>query len=260
MRGVLAPGSLEELGEVFGTHRVSLMSGGTVVLPRWHEDAADTVLVRLSAIPRLLGPIDDGCGALTTVAELAEGLGVPDCLVRSAASIGGPALRETATVGGNIGSGSPACLAVALLAVRAEVVHWTPGRGFTRAPLAGLDLAPSAAVRPVPRVIVSLSWTTPVSSVFVKVRAHGSFGPPALSLALARYGGGEMVLAAGGPGVLPRVLSQLSEQVRYEGGAVPVERLRWCAHRDGGSQLLGLDRDLLVGMLWRALEDGRHGS
>lgn len=260
MRGVLAPGSLEELKAVFGAHQACLVSGGTVAVPRWCEDAADTVLVRLGGIPRLEGPIADGCGALTTLAEVAEGRGVPDCLVESATSIGGPALREAATVGGNIGIGSPACLAVALLALRAEVTTWTPGGGFTRAPLARLDLAPSGTVRPVPRVFVSISWTAPVSSVFVKVRAHGSFGPPALSLALARYGGGETVLAAGGRGVPPRVLSELSEQVRHEGKSVSVERLRWLAHRDGGSTLLGLDRDLLVGMLWRALKDDRHGS
>jgi CO/xanthine dehydrogenase FAD-binding subunit len=264
VRGVLTPGSLDELAEVSRTRRVVLMGGGTVALPRWSDDGTDALLVRLSGIPLLrdpgrVGEGAGGCPAMTTLAEIAGG-GMPDCLVRSAASVGGPALREAATVGGNIGNGSPACLAVALLALRAEVVSWTPGRGPTAGPLTALATTPPPPAGTVGRVVVSLGWSTPVRSVFVKVPAHGSFGPPALSLALARYGDGEVVLAAGGLGVPPRVLPRLSGRLRHEEAPVPVERLRLLVRCEGRSEAAGLDPDLVAGTLWRALEEERHDT
>lgn len=62
-------------------------------------------------------------GATTTAAALVMEKGLPDCLIQAAQGIHGLALKETATVGGNIFTPAPGGdMAVALLSLGAELV------------------------------------------------------------------------------------------------------------------------------------------
>jgi CO/xanthine dehydrogenase FAD-binding subunit len=96
---------------------VAVMGGGTTVMPAVHAGALDATRVLglaragLTAIERSGGRTT--IGAMTPLAALDGALSEP------ARAVGGPALRNMATVGGNLVVGGD--VAVALLALDAEV-------------------------------------------------------------------------------------------------------------------------------------------
>jgi CO/xanthine dehydrogenase FAD-binding subunit len=129
------PKTLDEALHLRNTHRAGLtvMGGGTIVM----LGAAEGHLIgkRLMSLQRLgldrVESVNGGfrIGAATTVKTIqgVEGLtqgrpGVPPLLAESAATLGGPAIRNMATVGGNLFARPPwGDLTVALLALDATV-------------------------------------------------------------------------------------------------------------------------------------------
>jgi aerobic carbon-monoxide dehydrogenase medium subunit len=98
---------------------VAVMAGGTVLLPRGVEAERVLGLARagLDAIERR-----DGRTVLGATATLAAVARLDDIVGRAAAAVGGPALRNMATVGGNLLAGPPyGDVGVALLALGADV-------------------------------------------------------------------------------------------------------------------------------------------
>ena len=101
----------------------AVMGGGTIVMPAAHAGTLDAERVIGLARAGLAGIARDGgrttIGATTPLAAVAD----LDGAVGSAArAVGGPALRNMATVGGNLLAGAPyGDVAVALLALGAEV-------------------------------------------------------------------------------------------------------------------------------------------
>ena len=101
----------------------AVMGGGTIVMPAAHAGTLDAERVVGLARAGLAGIARDGgrttIGATTPLAAVAK----LDGAVGSAArAVGGPALRNMATVGGNLLAGAPyGDVGVALLALGAEV-------------------------------------------------------------------------------------------------------------------------------------------
>jgi aerobic carbon-monoxide dehydrogenase medium subunit len=98
---------------------VAVMAGGTVLLPRGVEVERVVGLARagMDAIEQR-----DGRTTLGATATLAAVARLDGPVALAAAAVGGPALRNMATVGGNLLAGAPyGDLGVALLALDAEV-------------------------------------------------------------------------------------------------------------------------------------------
>ncbi|ABK99127.1 FAD binding domain-containing protein [Pelobacter propionicus] len=118
MRIVLSPSSLEELfSHLEHFPQAMVMAGGTDLLVRLRQEPVPNQrpLLLLAGLPELQGINDRGTeisiGAATPLARLIShplALGHAELLVRAARTIGGPAIRNMATLGGNISTASPA--------------------------------------------------------------------------------------------------------------------------------------------------------
>jgi xanthine dehydrogenase FAD-binding subunit len=118
MRAVLKPACLEELFFLLDRHPEALpMAGGTDLLVGLRRETGrdERPLLLLSHVAELQGVRDAGneisVGAATPLTRLiTDPLVVHHAplLVRAARSIGGPAVRNMATIGGNIRTASPA--------------------------------------------------------------------------------------------------------------------------------------------------------
>jgi CO/xanthine dehydrogenase FAD-binding subunit len=118
MRAVLKPANLEELFFQLDRYpEALLMAGGTDLLVRLRKQTApdQRPLLLLGNVAELQGISDTGSeisiGAATAlnrlIADPTAGHHAP-LLVRAARTIGGPAIRNMATIGGNIRTASPA--------------------------------------------------------------------------------------------------------------------------------------------------------
>ena len=140
------------------------IAGGTDVLVRMRRgDLTQCHLVDILDVPELKGVTRaDGAiviGAATTFTEVAE-----DAIVRShipvlaegAASVGGPQVRNTGTVGGNICNGAPSAdTAAPLLVLGAIVVLHGPG-GAREVPLSEFYLGPGKVDRQPDEIVTSV--------------------------------------------------------------------------------------------------------
>jgi CO/xanthine dehydrogenase FAD-binding subunit len=191
------PADLAELAGLRHAYPTAhLLGGGTILVPWRHRQLEPPPVIRLPALAELREVAAGRCGAAVTLAELATDDSVPEGLARAAGSVGGPAVRTAATVGGNIAAAAPGCVAVALLALDATVDLLT-GDGRVRvAPLAaavGQHRAPVLAVR----------WSPTWTVAFSKVRA-GAGGPVVVTVAVGGPAGGPpAAVGVGGPGLTP---------------------------------------------------------
>ena len=108
----LLPGSAEEAAAELAPD-VAVMGGGTTVMPAVHAGALEATRVVGLARAGLAGAGPSGIGAMTPLSALGGALSEP------ARAVGGPALRNMATLGGNLVNGGD--VAVALLALDASV-------------------------------------------------------------------------------------------------------------------------------------------
>ena len=107
----LLPGSAEEAAAEL--RNAVIMAGGTTVMPAVQAGEIEATRVVGLARAGLSGVSASGIGAMTPLAAL-DGV-----LAEPARAVGGPALRNMATIGGNLVVGGD--VAVALLALDAEV-------------------------------------------------------------------------------------------------------------------------------------------
>jgi CO/xanthine dehydrogenase FAD-binding subunit len=171
-----------------------ICSGGTLVIPESHRLSRPPPIIDVRGIPELsvAGPATRG--AATCLAALAADPGVPPALRAAAASVGSPAIRNAATIGGNIAAGSPGSVCVALLALRGRARVLGPDGRLGARPVE--EVAGSAA-----GLIVSVTWDAARIASFAQVRV-GAAGTVAAVVAVSadRAGMDWTVAVAGEPG------------------------------------------------------------
>ncbi len=145
MRAVLQPSCLEELFPLLERHPDALpMSGGTDLLVRLRRETGgdDRPLLLLAGITELQGIADTGkeisIGAATPLSRLITDPLVRQhapLLIRAAETIGAPAVRNMATIGGNIGTASPAGDTLPPLYLLGADVELASAQGTRRLPI-----------------------------------------------------------------------------------------------------------------------------
>ena len=171
----------------------ALMAGGTTVMPRVLAGGVEAERVVGLARAGLDGIASDGgrttLGACTTLAAVAAYEPTP-ALAAAAGAIGGPALRNMATVGGNLVVGAPyGDLGVVLLALAADV------------DLGDRTVAIDdfwAEFRPGVDIVRSVSFNDDLAAVFVRWARRAANSPAVVCVAVA---GGRV--AIGGVGDHP---------------------------------------------------------
>jgi CO/xanthine dehydrogenase FAD-binding subunit len=165
----------------------AVMGGGTTVMPAVHVGALDASRVvglaraGLSGLERTGGRTS--IGAMTPLAAVAE---LDGAVGAAARAVGGPALRNMATVGGNLVVGGD--VAVALLALGAEVElssRTVPVDDFW------------SSFEPGEEIVLSVSFDDDPDSVYVRWARRAANSPVVVSVAVSR---GRVALG----GVAPR--------------------------------------------------------
>jgi CO/xanthine dehydrogenase FAD-binding subunit len=176
----LLPDSAEEAVAELASG-VAVMGGGTTVMPAVHAGALDASRVvglaraGLDGIERAGGRTE--LGAMVSLSVVAALDGVP-ALSSAARAVGGPALRNMATVGGNLLAGAPyGDVGVALLALGAEVR--LSGRTI---PLEELW----SSFRYGEEIVLGVAFDDDPASVFVRWARRAANSPAVVCVAVSR--------------------------------------------------------------------------
>jgi CO/xanthine dehydrogenase FAD-binding subunit len=236
-----APTSLAEAAEILRGGPVTILAGGTDLMPQTQAGRVKfaRVLMNIRRIPELAGiTVEDGAlriGALVTVTEL-----MADPAVRAHAPILATAgdhfasaqLRNAATIGGNVCNASPAGdLLLPLLALEAEVelVSKPDGRCVPRRlPLRDFFTGPGRTVRAANELLAAVRvplTDAPRVMRFVKFGTRPALDISAVAIALAavpRGGALHDVRVAFGA-VAPTPLRGSATEAALEGRALTSE-------------------------------------
>jgi CO/xanthine dehydrogenase FAD-binding subunit len=151
----------------------AVMGGGTTVMPAVHAGTLDAERVVGLARARLAGISRDGSrvtvGAMTPLAALDGALAEP------ARAVGGPALRNMATIGGNLVIGGD--VATALVALDAEVAL-----SSRAVPVAEFW----SSFRPDEEIILSVSFDEDPDIVFLRHARRAANSPAVVAVAVSR--------------------------------------------------------------------------
>ncbi len=160
MRAVFTPDSIEEALSIRNTHPQAIwMAGGTDVLVQLRHQKRpedDRPLILLERVPPLsrieVLESDIRIGACVSFARIASDpvltADIP-VLAQAAATVGGPALRNMATIGGNVCTASPAGDSLPALYVLDASVELVSVSGTRRVPLSEFLTGPrKTALRP----------------------------------------------------------------------------------------------------------------
>jgi CO/xanthine dehydrogenase FAD-binding subunit len=173
----LLPGSAEQAVAELADD-VAVMGGGTTVMPAVHVGALDASRVvglaraGLSGVDRTDGRTT--LGATTSLATVSALDHVP-ALSSAAGAVGGPALRNMGTVGGNLVVGGD--VAVALLALGAEVElssRTVPVDDFW------------SSFEPGEEIVLSVSFEDDPGSVYLRWARRAANSPAVVSVAVSR--------------------------------------------------------------------------
>jgi CO/xanthine dehydrogenase FAD-binding subunit len=217
-RRVVRPRSVEEVATVLADHPdIPVFAGGTLAVPDWQRRGAPEVVMYLGGVAELRHAGPACCGALTTLAELAQDDRAPTALRQAAGSVGGPAVRAMATMGGNVVAARPGCVATALLAVGAVahgLLRHSP-REETTSRLQDMFLAQQT-------LLLAARWGVggEQQSAFAKVAVRAAGGPNVVSAAVCRDAAA-CAVAIGAPGSLPHRLTVTES--RWRDGASAAE-------------------------------------
>jgi CO/xanthine dehydrogenase FAD-binding subunit len=189
----LLPESAEEAAARLGAE-VAVMGGGTTVMPAVHAGTLDASRVVGLARAGLAGIERDGgrttIGAMTPLAALDGALAEP------ARAVGGPALRNMATIGGNLVIGGD--VATPLVALDAEV-----SLSSRTIPVAEFW----SSFRPGEEIVLSVSFDDDPGLVFLRLARRAANSPAVVSVAVSR---GRVALGA----VAPHPILSVADPVR----------------------------------------------
>lgn len=170
----------EALAHLAATPDALVLAGGTdlmVELNGGHRRADDVVSVNRVAELRTwrLDPVERRLtiGAAVTYAELARAPldGFVPALAQAARTVGSPQIRNAATIGGNLGTSSPAGDGLPVLAALDAVVHVASASGRRDVPMAEFATGPKRTVLAPGELITGL--TVPVLEAFQGYRKVG---------------------------------------------------------------------------------------
>jgi xanthine dehydrogenase FAD-binding subunit len=199
VKNYAVPRSLDEAAEILRAGNVTVLAGGTDVMPQMKAGklTLQPTLMNIRRIPELHGISQEGgvvrIGALTTIAELLNSALVRDrlnALWQACDHFASDQLRNAATIGGNICNASPAGdTLVPLLALDAKVVLAGKPNGAltTRAmPLADFFVGPGRIKREATEFVTAVELPLPPVG---SVSEFFKFGTrPALDIAMISIG------------------------------------------------------------------------
>ena len=203
VKNYAAPRSLDEAAEILRAGNVTVLAGGTDVMPQMKAGrlTLQPTLMSIRHIPELRGIIqaDDvvRIGALTTITELLNSALVRkrfNALWQACDHFASDQLRNSGTIGGNICNASPAGdTLVPLLVLDAKVILAGKPNGAlaTRAmPLANFFVAPGHTKREANELVTAVECPLPPTG---SVSEFFKFGTrPALDIAMISIGLGAL--------------------------------------------------------------------
>ena len=181
------PHSLDEAAEILRAGNVTVLAGGTDVMPqsRIGKLKLQPVLMSLRGVPELKGIREEGgvvrLGALVTISELLENTLVRErlkVLWQACDHFASDQIRNAATVGGNLCNASPAGdTLVPLLALDARAVLASKPNGKLhqrRVPLAEFFTGPGRTVRTGAELLAAVEVPLPPKGAVGEFYKHGT--------------------------------------------------------------------------------------
>jgi len=195
----VAPVSLDEAAEILRAGNVTVLAGGTDVMPQTQAGRLrfQPVLMNVRRVPELRGIALEGAvvriGALVTITELLESPLVRErlnLLWQSCDHFASDQIRNAATIGGNLCNASPAGdTLVPLLVLDAQVVLAGKPNGTLatrRLPLAGFLTGPGRTLRAAHELLTAVEIALPPAGFDSEYFKFGT--RPALDIAAISIG------------------------------------------------------------------------
>jgi CO/xanthine dehydrogenase FAD-binding subunit len=191
---VLTPRSLDDALRLRAEHPDALpIQGGTDVMVEINFDRArPETFLNLSEVPELRGwSRDDGTLRLGSGLTYTEAMTQPladvlPALAEGSRTVGGPQIRNRGTIGGNLGTASPAGDALPPLLVEAAEVELASARGKRVVPLREFLVGPKRNVLVDDELIVAvLVRPSGAAQTFMKVGPRNAMVIAVVSLAVA---------------------------------------------------------------------------
>ena len=235
---VLTPRSLEEALALKAERPGAVpIQGGTDVMVELNFDRArPPALLNLNEVAELRGwSRENGTlrlGSGLTYAEAMELREPLQALAEASRTVGGPQIRSRGTIGGNLGTASPAGDALPPLLVYGAEVELASTRGMRAMPLRDFLVGPKRNASEADELIVGVRLPVPgPRQTFMKVGPRNAMVIAVVSLALV-VEGDEVRASFGSAGPVPGlVTAPLDDDVpeRVAGAASPIDDVRGTA-------------------------------
>jgi len=235
---VLTPRSLDEALRLKAEHPDAVpIQGGTDVMVELNFDRGrPSALLNLNEVPELRGwSRENGRLRLASGLTYTEAMEVPlaeaaPALAEASRTVGGPQIRNRGTIGGNLGTASPAGDALPpLLVAEAELVLQST-RGERTLPLSDFLLGPKRNALE-PDELITAVWVTPSGApqTFMKVGPRNAMVIAVVSLAVSA--GDELRAAIGSASPRPVLVTAPRDESatfaeRVAGAASPIDDVR----------------------------------
>ena len=188
---VLVPSTLGDALDAAAAHPgAAILSGGTDLMVEMNFGRArpETIVV-VQRLPELRGLERDGrirARAGVTYTELLGETGASFAAVREMArTVGSPQIRNAGTLGGNLGTSSPAGDALPVLAAFDATIVLRSKRGERRVAFAEYMTGPKKSVRRPDELVVAAEWDEPgPAQTFMKVGTRNAMVIAVASLCL----------------------------------------------------------------------------
>jgi CO/xanthine dehydrogenase FAD-binding subunit len=216
------------------------IQGGTDVMVELNFDRArPAALLNLNEVSELRGWSRDngtirlGAGLTYTEAMSAPLAELIPALAEAARTVGGPQIRNRGTIGGNLGTASPAGDALPPLLVCGADVHLASLRGERRIPLREFLLGPKSADLAADELITAVTLdASEAPQTFLKVGPRNAMVIAVVSVALRVDG--ELRAAFGSAGPVPTLVTAPLDQVdsfpqQVAAAARPIDDVRGTA-------------------------------